>query len=186
MALYSVVALNLISTQYVRGIRRSFSVVRDLVSENVTFGKFFKLTHIQPTFKICLGIRHSQVGQKCELFPWRESVNSLVFVAEDIDDEPSDRIDTQKNHWLTQENLHLTACLNPSAFINAEKSIEVKKPKPQRKSVGNVYGMKTTMFGKIPRPKALRFPKNFPQFTDQLAAAASSFAFQLDIIFLKT
>ena len=46
--------------------------------------------------------------------------------------------------------------------------------------------MKTTMFGKIPRPKALRFPKNFPQFTDQLAAAASSFAFQLDIIFLKT
>ena len=47
--------------------------------------------------------------------------------------------------------------------------------------------MKTTMFGKIPRPnKALRFPKTFPQFTDQLAAAASSFAFQLDIIFLKT
>ena len=47
MALYSVVALNLISTQHVRGIRRSFSVVRDLVSENVTSGKFFKLTHIQ-------------------------------------------------------------------------------------------------------------------------------------------
>ena len=46
--------------------------------------------------------------------------------------------------------------------------------------------MKTTMFGKIPRPKALQFPKNFPQFTDQLAAAASSFAFQPDIIFLKT
>ena len=42
------------------------------------------------------------------------------------------------------------------------------------------------MFGKIPRPKALQFPKTFPQFTDQLAAAASSFAFQLDIIFLKT
>ena len=71
-------------------------MVRDLVSENVTSGKFFKLTHIQPTFKICLEIRHSQFGQKCELFPGRESVNSLVFVAEDIDDEPSDRIDTQK------------------------------------------------------------------------------------------
>ena len=56
----------------------------------------------------------------------------------------------------------------------------------QRRTVGNVSGTKTTKFGKIPRLKVLRFRKNFSQFTDQLAAAASSFAFQLDIIFLKT
>ena len=63
VALYSVVALNLIST-HVRGIRRSFSVVRDLV----TSGKFFKLTHIQPTFKYAWEFVIHNLGKNVNYF----------------------------------------------------------------------------------------------------------------------
>lgn len=152
MALYSVVTLNLISaTRHFRGIRRSFSVVRDWYLRRSLLGHFSNSHTFNQRLKYAWKFAIHNLGNNVNYFQDEKALNSLVFVAEDIDDEPSDRY--TKKHLLTQENLHLQACLDSSAFISPQKSTEAKTPTPQRKTVRNVSDMKTTMFGKIPRSK---------------------------------
>ena len=80
-------------------------MVRDWYLRRSLLGHFSNSHTFNQRLKYAWKFAIHNLGNNVNYFQDEKALNSLVFVAEDIDDEPSDRY--TKKHLLTQENLHL-------------------------------------------------------------------------------